>query len=47
MHLFMEEYGGLMIAVLAIIVMIGILLGLFAQGGYLYELINGTQGALG
>ena len=47
MHFFMEEYGGLVIAVLAVIVMTGILFGLFSQGGYLYEMISRAQGALG
>jgi hypothetical protein len=47
MHFFMEEYGGLVIAVLAVIVLTGILFGLFSQGGYLYEMISRAQGALG
>lgn len=47
MHLFMEEYGGLVIAVLAVIIMTGILVGLFSQGGYLYEMISRAQGTLG
>ena len=42
MHFFMEEYCGL-----AVIVMTGILFGLFSQGGYLYEMISRAQGALG
>ena len=46
MHFFMEEYGGLVIAVLAVIVMTGILFGLFSQGGYLYEMISRAQGAI-
>lgn len=47
MHFFMEEYGGLVIAVLAVIVMTGILFGLFSQGGYLYEMISRAQGHWG
>lgn len=47
MHFFMEEYGGLVIAVLAVIVLTGILFGLFSQGGYLYEMISRAQEALG
>ncbi|MDE7063315.1 MAG: hypothetical protein K2O73_08745 [Lachnospiraceae bacterium] len=46
MDTLLEEYGGAVIAVLAVVVMAGFLLGLFCQDGVLGQVLTSVAGSV-
>lgn len=42
MELFLEEYGAMMIEVLAVVVMIGFIVGSFCNGGLMYQVLQAS-----
>lgn len=47
MELFLEEYGAVMIEVLAVVVMIGFLVGSFCNEGLMYRLLLSAAQTIG
>ena len=47
MELIMEEYGAMIVGVVAVVIMAGLLLGLFMQDGMVYQLLCLTGEGVG
>lgn len=43
MELFLEEYGAVMVEVLAVVVMIGFIMGSFCSGGLMYQILDAAS----